>query len=189
MIGRTRAVAFVACVIACLVACATAAEAQSNCTSSSSIRTGSAARTCTFTISAANASTYTNPKILLLTASTTAVALTIDEAAFVAGKTPESSMTLVVKGNRSWSVTAQGGLATFNATGTLAWSSKPVTDIKWATTSGAAGTSLTTTAVTVMTGNATASSSATLYWSSALSWTTDKPGTYSMPINITLTTP
>lgn len=188
MIARTRGTAFVACVIACLVACATTAEAQSTCTTSSSIRSATA-RTCTFTIAAPNASTYTNPKILSLVASTTTVALTVNEAAFVAGKTPESSMTLVVKGNRSWAVTAQGDAATWTSSGTLAWAFKPVTDVTWATTSGAAGTSLTTTAATVMSGNATASSSATLYWSSALSWTTDKPGSYSMPITLTLTTP
>lgn len=184
MMRRLLAGAFIACSVACVIT----AEAQSSCTTTNSIRS-STARTCNFTIAAPNASTYTNPKILSLTASTTTVALTVNEAAFVAGETPESSMTLVVQGNRSWAVTVQGDAATWSATGTLAWAFKPVTDIKWATTSGAAGTSLTTTAATVMSGNATASSSATLYWSSALSWATDKPGTYSMPITLTLTTP
>ena len=163
------------------------AKAQSNCTTSGNIRNATA-HTCTFTIATTNSSTYTNPKILSLTASTTTVALTVNEAAFVAGRTPESPMTLHVKGNRSWVVTASGA-ATWTATGALAWSSKPVTDLSWSATAGVAGTPLTTTAATVMSGSATSSSSTTLYWSSALSWSIDQPGNYAMPVTLTLTTP
>ncbi len=170
-----------------LAAAAPRAAAQSSCTTSSSIRSATA-RTCTITVSTPNASSYTNPKLLSLTVSSTTMALTVNEAAFVAGVTPEAILTLQVQGNRSWIVTAAGP-AVWSSSGAMAWAAKPVGDLLWSTTAGAAGTPLSVSATTVLSGGATALVSATLYWKAALAWETDKPGAYALPVTLTLTTP
>lgn len=176
-----------AALLATLLAVAVRADAQGSCTTNGITKSVNT-KACSFTIATANASSYTNPKILTLGVSAPTVALTVNTAAFDAGVTPEAAMTLQVAGNRSWVVTASGA-ATWTSTGALAWSGKPVTDLRWSATAGVAGTPLSTTAVTVLSGNATASSSLTLYWTSALSWALDKPGSYSMPVTLTLTAP
>ncbi|MDQ8153596.1 MAG: hypothetical protein P3B98_02940 [Gemmatimonadota bacterium] len=187
MTGTRRLWITGAIVAALSAAGAPRAAAQSSCTTSSSIRSASA-RTCTITISTPNASSYTNPKLLSLTVSSTTIDLTVNEAAFVAGETPEAILTLQVQGNRSWVVTASGP-AVWTSSGTMAWAAKPVDDLLWSTTSGAAGTPLSVSAATVMSGGATAVVSSTLYWKAALAWETDKPGSYALPVTLTLTTP
>jgi hypothetical protein len=41
----------------------------------------------------------------------------------------------------------------------------------------------------VASGSATAAASTIIYWKAAVHWATDKPGTYSLPVTLTLTTP
>ncbi len=171
-----------------LALCVQRLGAQSSCNTNSSIRSGSAARTCTVTVNTPNSTTYTNPKTLQMTASSTSISLTANEAAFVSGFTPEAALTLRVDGNRSWVITASGP-ALWTSSGSLAWAAKPVGDLHWSTTSGPGGSPLSTTAATIASGSAGGALSTTIYWKAALAWSTDKPGSYSLPVTLTLTTP
>ena len=87
---------------------------------------------------------------------------------------------------------AARGDATFTATGSLARANKPVSDIRWSEVNSGVDTGLSTTAATITSGSAgaaTGSNVKTLYWWTTLSWTGDPPGSYSMPITLTLTAP
>jgi hypothetical protein len=170
-----------------LVGTAPAVAAQS-CTTNSSIRAGSAARSCIITDNVPNASSYTNPALLQLTASAVNLGLTVNEAAFNTGRTGEVPLTLQIVGNRSWVLTASGPAA-WTASGPLAWMSKPVGDLRWSMIAGGDGTALSTSAATLAAGEATAAFSVTVHWTAALAWERDKPGTYSLPVTLTLTAP
>ena len=97
-------------------------------------------------------------------------------------------MTLSVRGNRPWVVTASGP-ATWTATGSTARTNKPASDLRWSTTTTGSGTGLSVTPATVFSGNAGDTVSRTLYWWTQLSWTGDPPGAYSIEVTLTLTAP
>lgn len=152
---------------------------------------GSGPKTCSITFSDANATGFVAPTLMELTVSPTTWSTTPTRAQLDAGKTATQTMTLSVRANRSWIITASGD-ATFTASGSLARTTKPVSDIRWSTVNSGSGTGLATTAATIASGNAGAASGTnikTLYWWTTLSWTGDPPGSYSMPITLTLTAP
>ena len=166
------------------------ADAQSCVTPSVS---GSTAQTCAtpITVSGNNATGFVAPTLMELTISPSTWSVTPTLANLKSGETPTHTMTLSVRANRSWIVTASGN-ATFTASGSLARANKPVSDIRWSTVNSGAGTGLATTAATITSGtagDATGSNVKTLFWWTRLSWTGDPPGSYSMPITLTLTTP
>ena len=144
----------------------------------------------------ANVTGYTNPALLRLTTSATTLTLVPTVAAFDTSRTPWVSTTLTVQANRTWKVSVSTSATNWTATGTFAWQNKPIGDLQWrvsAPYTSTEWTSLTGTATQVApqtgSGSAGGSNSVTLIWSSRLAWTTDKPGTYSLPVTLTLTTP
>ena len=152
---------------------------------------GSGPKTCTITFSDANPTGFVAPTLMELTVSPTTWSVTPTLANLNSGQTPTHTMTLSVRANRSWIVTASGN-ATFTASGSLARANKPVSNIRWSEVNSGVDTGLSTTAATITSGSAgaaTGSNVKTLYWWTTLSWTGDPPGSYSMPITLTLTTP
>jgi hypothetical protein len=152
---------------------------------------GSGPKTCTITFSDANPTGFVAPTLMELTVSPTTWSTTPTRAQLDAGKTATQTMTLSVRANTGWIVTASGN-ATFTATGSLARADKPVSSIRYSTVNSGSGTGLSTTAATIASGSAgaaTGSNVKTLYWWTTLSWTGDPPGSYSMPITLTLTSP
>ncbi len=96
---------------------------------------------------------------------------------------------LSVRANRSWTLTFRSTAATWTATGTGARANKPNTDLQWGASVGGPFTNVTTTAVTVGTGAATGTGTVNLYLRTRYQWTLDTPGSYSLPLQVTISAP
>ncbi len=146
---------------------------------------------CTATVSLPTPATMVNPALLQLTISPTTstyTAATTDMDVTTGLATP-SVVTLAVEANRSWTVQANGNSAFWSAS-TGAWTSKPVSDLVWSLTPTGTRTAMSTTAQTVTTGlPGSGSPAVSVYMRPIAHWATDKPGTYSMTVTFTLTTP
>lgn len=169
-----------------LVLCA-AAPARAQC-STSGINGSGTTRTCNFTVAAPNPTAYFNPMLLDLTVTAGSSLGTMTTADVIAGRSSAQAMTLSVRGNRSWVVTASGP-ATWTGVGANARTNKPSTDLRWSTTTSGSGTGISVTPATVFSGNAGDTVSRTLYWWTQLSWAGDPPGSYAIEVTLTLTAP
>jgi len=169
---------------------ATTGQAQTTCS------VGGASGKCTPDVVLANPGTMTNPALLSMTVSPTSSAVsplsvtaTMADMDVAAGVGTAVSASFTVRGNRAWSVQISGATATWSAS-SGAWASKPVSDLRWSLSSTGATTAMSVTPVTVTSGAATSgSASTTVYLRPAVHWATDKPGTYTIGVTFTLTTP
>lgn len=104
---------------------------------------------------------------------------------------------LTVFANRSWTLLVSAAATTWTTSGGSpsdpVWAAKPISDLQWGLAAGGpTWTGLSTTATTVTTGTgATANTGAavTMYFRMLHGWTTDTPGTYSLPVTYTITAP
>lgn len=145
--------------------------------------------------------------VMSLDASATSLTLPSPDAAAYDGTTlpVTSGLSLTVRSNRKWKVTlssaASFGFANTGSNG-FAAPTKPATDVQWSTVASpftASGTLGTTGGSVVFSGSGltgtataydpTAIATSTLYFRSAWSYTRDVPGTYTLQINVTLSTP
>ncbi len=126
-----------------------------------------------------------------LALSTAGVALDPPGAAeFDAGFGTTVGPTLTVKANRSWTLTIRSTQALWTASPPPARANKPSTELRVGLSAGGPFTNLTTTAFTLQTGGAaTAGTVLPLYFRVVYSWLLDTPGTYSLPLQLTLTAP
>jgi len=144
----------------------------------------------------ANPGTMTNPALLRLSVSPTSsplsplsVTATMADMEVAAGVATPVSVSFSVQGNRAWSVQISGAAATWTASAG-AWASKPISDLRWSLSSTGATTAMSLTPASVTSGAATAgSASTTVYLRPAVHWATDLPGTYTIGVVFTLTTP
>jgi hypothetical protein len=145
---------------------------------------------CTPTVSLPAPATIVNPALLQLTVSPTSSSYTATSADMnvATGLATPSVISLTVMGNRSWTVQVNGNSAFWTASGG-AWTSKPVADLVWSLTPAGARTAMTTTANTVTTGTPGPGAPVSMYVRPIVHWTTDKPGTYTMNVTFTLTSP
>lgn len=162
-------------------------QAQGSCTTSG-VGSSGTTRSCNFTRSAPNPTSYTNPMLLELnvSGSTSNGAMTL--ADYESGRSPSMAMTLFVRGNRTWVVTASGP-ATWTGVGPVARQNKPVSDLRWSLSTTGSGTPLSVTPATVFSGNPGSGVSRTLFWFTQLSWNGDPPGAYNIEVTLTLTAP
>jgi len=173
-----------------LALAATSSVAQTSCS------VGGQAGKCSPDVVLANPGTLTNPALLTLTVSPTSsplsplsVSATMADMEVAAGVATPVSVSLSVQGNRAWSVQVSGASATWTASAG-AWASKPVSDLRWSLSPTGATTAMSVTPATVTSGPATAGSgSTTVYLRPAVHWATDLPGTYTIGVVFTLTTP
>jgi len=114
---------------------------------------------------------------------------TATAAEFAAGFGTPLLVPVNVRANRSWTVTLRGTSATWTGTGPRARLNKPVGDLQWGTAAGGPFSNLTTTAVTLGTGVATAGQPINLHLRTRYAWTLDGPGAYSLPLQLTITAP
>lgn len=169
---------------------ASAGAAQTTCS------VGGQSGKCTPDVVLANPGTMTNPALLTLTVSPTSsplsplsVTATMADMDVASGVGTPVSVSFTVQGNRAWSVQISGATATWSAS-TGAWASKPVSDLRWSLSSSGATTAMSVTPATVTSGSPTSgSASTTVYLRPAVHWATDKPGTYTIGVTFTLTTP
>lgn len=157
------------------------AQAQVNCTGSTS--TGPANCSVTNTVN------VNVPYVASLGISAAATSLTAPTAAdfgTTTGINNGSAVTLAIKANSSYKITAQAGTANWNGGN----NNKPAGDLKITTDNFATATALTSSGVVIATGaNATAGSNVTIGYNVIYNWTTDAPGAYSLAVNYTLTSP
>jgi hypothetical protein len=181
-----------ACVAACTMMGAGRLAAQTVTTCSV---TGASGK-CSPAVSLDNPATMTNPALLALTVSPsssplsplslTASASDMDVATGLASMT---TVTLVVQGNRAWTVQVSGATAVWGASAG-AWTSKPVSDLLWSLSPAGTATPLSVTSATAVSGTAGPGGAGTpLYFRPVVHWLTDKPGVYTMDVVFTLTTP
>jgi len=112
---------------------------------------------------------------------------------FDAGFNSTTGPTVTVSANAPWMLQLRASTASWNATNTSpgapARINKPASDLRWSTNAAGVFSALTTSDATLVSGSATASSSTTLYFRTAYSWTLDTPGNYSLSVVLTLTAP
>lgn len=114
-------------------------------------------------------------------------------ADFDAGFNSTTGPTLTVSANAAWTLHIRAAAATWTATNTSpgvpARIDKPPTDLKWSTASNGSFVALGMTDANLVGGTATAGSATTLYFQTLYDWTLDTPGSYSLSIVLTLTSP
>ena len=135
--------------------------------------------------------TIVNPALLQMTVSPTTSNYTAETTDMNAssGLASFTPVTLSVQANRAWTVQVKGNSAFWSASAG-AWTSKPVSDLVWSLTPAGATTAMSTTSTTVTSGSAgSGSPGVSVYVRPVAHWTTDKPGSYSMAVTFTLTTP
>jgi hypothetical protein len=136
--------------------------------------------------------TVTAPSIFKLTINDTSTAVSAPtETDFDNGyQDVSSAVQATVKSNRPYSLSISGGAGTWTGTGG-ARANKPVGDLLWGT--GTPSTALTTSAALIgtasTTGNNGSSAAATLNYRINWGYTNDTPGTYTIPVVYTLTSP
>jgi hypothetical protein len=160
------------------------AEAQGSCT-----RTGNG--NCTIGNNATYAINLTITRAVRMALSTTGIALdapTANEFDATFGQT--TGPTLTVKSNSAWTVSTRVTQATWSASLPPAWAAKPAANLQWSRLGTPLSfTDFTTINATVLTGTATAGTVIQLYFRVKYSWLTDTPGTYSIPVQFTITSP
>ena len=146
---------------------------------------------CSPTVRLDQPATMVNPALLKLTVSPTSSTYTaaVTDMNVSAGLATFTPVTLSVQANRSWTIQVNGNSAFWTASAG-AWASKPVSDLIWSLTPAGATTAMSTTPTTLTTGSpGSGSPGVSAYIRPVAHWTTDKPGTYSMNVTFTLTTP
>ena len=124
-------------------------------------------------------------------ASTTLTAPT--PADFDAGFNSTTGPTFTVSANAAWTLSVRAGATLWTAINTSpgapARTNKPAGDLKWSVASAGTFAPLTTTDAAFSTGAATASKATTIYFQTLYDWTLDTPGSYSLAVVLTLTSP
>jgi hypothetical protein len=151
---------------------------------------------CSPSISLDKPGTMVNPALLALTVSPSSSSLsplgltaTMTDMDVATGLSTSTTVTLTVQANRNWTVQVSGAAAVWTASAG-AWGAKPVSDLLWSLAPAGAGTAMSVTPATVLTGSPGAGGSGTsLYFRPVVHWLTDKPGVYTMNVVFTLAAP
>lgn len=159
---------------------ATAAQAQATCGASG------ATPSCTPT---GTQVTGTLQRIVFLSVTNPSFGLTMPTdvdflAAGSVAKADLGAQVVTVRANATWTLTLQG--AAWTGTGN---NGKSVGDLEWTKNGGTNWTTMTTSAATLATGAPTAGSGTTVGYRTTWTLTTDTPGTYTMGLTFTLSSP
>jgi len=152
---------------------------------------------CTVSIAQPNTTTVTIGSLVTvsMTLSTTSLSFSPTSSDLDAGMTPSTGVTATISGNHAWTFSVRGSGATWTSPAG-APRAKPIGDLHWATTTGATGTSVTTSDVQVASGSAGAATP-TIYFRTVVVWNPNAvtgvgmsyPGSYSTTLTFTLTAP
>lgn len=114
-------------------------------------------------------------------------------ADFSAGFTSVAGPVVTVRSNAPYRLTVQAAQPTWSYSGAVANPGKPAADLSWSRSSAGPWTSSATSATlwpaSTLVAPATSAQSVPLFYRAQWSWTTSPPGTYAIPVNITLTSP
>jgi len=136
------------------------------------------------------ASSLTIGTLLRLTIDDTSTTLTTPtEAIYDAGNTVSTGPVATIKTNGNWTLLVRATAATWTASGAGARANKPVGDLQWGTVVGGPFTAMTTTNATVANGTRGAANVTSMFYQVLWSWPNDTPGTYTLTVVFTATSP
>ncbi len=111
------------------------------------------------------------------------------ETSYNTGFGSPGSVGFEVRTNAAWTLVISSSSTLWGFSPPTARTDKPRADLQWGLVSGGPYTDVSGTLTTLASGAATNSSVQTLYLRSKYSWLLDKPGSYTIPVSITLTAP
>lgn len=114
---------------------------------------------------------------------------TATPADFTAGFGTPLLVPLSIRANTGWTVSISATSTLWSATPAAARQNKPAADLQWGTATTGPFTDLSGSPVAIRAGTATAAATIPLYVRSRYAWTLDKPGSYSLPLQLTITAP
>lgn len=139
---------------------------------------------------AATAVNITISPVIWMSLSNGAVALgTATAAQFTAGFGTPFALPITVRANIPWSVSLAALSPTWTGTPLTAWQLKPASDLEWSLAVAGPYTALAVTPATLGTGSMTAGTVIPLFLRPRYSWANDVPGSYSLPLQFTITAP
>lgn len=129
------------------------------------------------------------PFMARLSSSTSTTSLgVLDNAALSSGSTVTTGPTVSAVANFAWSVSVKAGAADWSFVGTVTDPHKSSEDLRWRIADGPL-TAISTTGAQVISGAAGIAATATLTFSTLWPWSSSPPGTYTLPVTLTLTAP
>jgi hypothetical protein len=126
-----------------------------------------------------------------LSSPATSVSLTSPTGSeYDAGFGPSTGPVLTMKANTAWTVTIRSTQATWTASPAPARANKPLADLLWSTSATGPFTAMSTNGVSIATGvTGTPGTAIPLHFRVLYAWSLDTPGTYSLPLQLTVTAP
>lgn len=129
---------------------------------------------------------------LTTTATTTSIG-TLSQTTLPAGTASStivtSGPTITANANAAYAVTIAAQNSTWSYTGIFTNPAIAAGHLEWRVGSTGSYTAITTTGASILSGTAATEKSAALSFRTTWAWATAKPGTYSLPLTITLTNP
>lgn len=104
------------------------------------------------------------------------------------GTRTDAGPTVQAQANFAWMLTMRAGSTTWSYSGSATAPSKSAADLSWRAGSGSF-TPISTTGSTLLSGTAGAAATAVLSFRTTWSWTSNPPGSYALPLTLTLTAP
>lgn len=145
---------------------------------------------CQVGATAAYALNVTITSVVRLSLPNSAIALgTATPAEFTAGFGTPVEVPLSIRANTGWAISIAALSPVWSASPASAWQAKPVSDLSWGASPVGPFTNMSVAPSTIQSGGATANSVIPLYLRSRYGWATDSPGSYSLPLQITITAP
>ena len=168
-------------IVSCSLFPPSSADAQTSC---------SGAPSCSVTVQLSLTRNYV-ASLQLSSATTALPAVTAD--AFTTGFTPATGPALTVRSNAPYVLTIQAAQPTWSYTGSGANPAKTANDLEWSTSAtgpfNGAGAVRQLWPSSGAAASATALQTISLFYQVRWSWANSPPGTYSLPVTITLTSP
>ena len=176
-----RTVALLALVL--LFAAATAARAQT-CTATQKPNTVSS---CTVS-STVGVNVVKSVSLSMSNAATTLATPAVADVDAGLQRVATSGPVLTVRANSAWVVNIKALNETWTA-GAGGRVDKPASDLRWSLSASGTFTALSTAGSQLATGAATTAASYQLFFKAAYNWVDDLPGTYNLPVVLTITAP
>lgn len=110
-------------------------------------------------------------------------------ADFDAGFGAAAPVTFDLRSNGGWTVTILATAPLWTGSPGAARQDKPAADLQWGLGAGGPFTDLTTLGVPVTSGAATGTGLLALYFRVRYAWATDRPGAYTLPVQVVITAP
>lgn len=177
LLGRAAAALALVCAIGPV------AQAQGSCTVSvvaNCVVGGTATYGISVTVTAA---------IRLTISSSTVTIPAPDDVSFDNTASTGAAIAYNIRSNDAWTLSISSPAATWTAAPPSARQDKPVGDLQWSTTLGGTYADVGAALATVTSGSATANTFQSLFIRAKLAWLLDTPGTYQIPVVLSITAP